>query len=87
MVKFKHVYVMAPPDQADTVIIFYVWEEAAQMQGWLSGAAYQRVAPFWHAETAPTDYTLFFQQCACSHHFNSDIVEEAAVGTTAITND
>jgi hypothetical protein len=82
---------MAPPDQADTVMIFFVWEEAAQMQVWLSSAAYQRVAarvaPFWRAETTQTDYTLFFDQCACSHHFNSDIVEEAAVGPSANSND
>jgi heme-degrading monooxygenase HmoA len=76
---FKHLYVMAAPDTTDTVIIFLVWEEPAQMETWLTSAAHQRVAarvaPFWRADSTATDYTLYFEQCACSHHFNIEVVE------------
>lgn len=84
---FNHLYVMASPDQADAAIIFLVWEEVAHMQAWEASEAHhrvqERVAPFWRDQVTTKDYTLFFNMCACSHHFNSDVVEEADVGSTA----
>ncbi|NTU83072.1 MAG: antibiotic biosynthesis monooxygenase [Chloroflexales bacterium] len=77
---FKHVYVMAAPGQADTVIIFLVWQTEANMQAWLASDAHrrveERVAPLGCSQPATADYTLFFEQCACSHHYNVDVLEE-----------
>ncbi|NTW00711.1 MAG: antibiotic biosynthesis monooxygenase [Oscillochloris sp.] len=88
---FKHVYVMAAPDQTDAVIIFFVWEEPAHMQLWLGSEANQRVnarvSRFWLADSAATNYTLFFEQCACSHHFNADAIEEEADSCSPGVND
>lgn len=87
---FKHIYVLDVPGAADQVTIFYVWEEAWQMQAWLASEAYQRVqlrvAALALGEPATEDYTLFFEQCACSHHFNTDVVEEEEVGYPADSN-
>jgi heme-degrading monooxygenase HmoA len=77
---FKHVYVLASPDTPDTVIIQFVWEQPDHMEAWVASAAHQRVqervAPFWQASPTRADYTLYFEQCACSHHYNLDAVEE-----------
>jgi heme-degrading monooxygenase HmoA len=77
---FKHVYVLTDPTRADTVLIVLVWEAEAHMQAWVASDAHrrvkERVAPLWLSPPTTTDYTLFFEQCACSHHFNLDAIDD-----------